>query len=249
MSWIWAAAAQDSPSASVAIVKFNIGIPIGFLIWYSGLSVMQVLRKHAVYSTLRYAVGPVFRLAVQYLSSIYHTGSTFHNSCVWELGRHAAINAEIRDAVISLATIPRPTYMYMQLFLVSHWHVLFLFSCSSSWYPRQCFHTAILPPALIFPPTQKAKQCTFLHRWQNFSSGYSWTGLFLTPFLVWWLPNHYRQAHHRTNSLANALSAKWNIGLYLILNAREIEYRILFTLGQVKAMLVCRWNASIIAYS
>ena len=111
---------------------------------------------------------------------------------------------------------------HVQLFLVSH--VPFLFSCSASWYPWQCFHTAILSPELIFASTQKTKQCTFLHRWQNFSTGYLWTGL-LAPFLVWWLPNYdCWQVLHRTNNLANALSAKWNIGLYLILNTWEIEH-------------------------
>jgi len=40
-------------------------------------------------------------------------------------------------------------------------------------------------------------------------------------------PNHnYWQVHHRTYSLANALSIKWNIGVYLVLNndTRGIEY-------------------------
>ena len=61
------------------------------------------------------------------------------------------------------------------------------------------------------------------------------------PFLVLRLPNHDNwQVHRRTNSLANALSAKWSIGLYLILNTWDIEHRIPFTPGQVKATLVCR---------
>ena len=55
------------------------------------------------------------------------------------------------------------------------------------------------------------------------------------------VPNHnYWQVYHRTNSLANALSAKWNIGLYFMLNTWGIEHRILSTPGQVKATLVCR---------
>ena len=115
----------------------------------------------------------------------------------------------------SLPTIMR-VYIYVPVNVSIASNGPFLFSNPSAWYPRQCFHTAVLPPELIFAATRKAKQNTFLYWRQNFASGYLWRGL-RTPFLLWWLPIHdIWQVLHRTNSLANALSAKWNIGLYLI---------------------------------